>query len=101
MTPGLNLKVDNTLQDDGSQMAVSLKFRSMDDFEPAAVVDQVAGAQEAAGDAQQLRDLMTKVDRSEDLEKVLERVLQSTDDLKQMGSALGVDAPAGDGKKEG
>ncbi|MFI4986529.1 MAG: type VI secretion system contractile sheath small subunit, partial [Alphaproteobacteria bacterium] len=41
MTPGLNLKVDNTLADDGSQMAVSLKFNSMDDFEPARVVDQV------------------------------------------------------------
>src|ERR1700712_2107476 len=32
MAPGLNLKVDNTLQDDGSQVAVNLKFNSMDDF---------------------------------------------------------------------
>jgi type VI secretion system protein ImpB len=102
LTPGANLKVDNTLQDDGSQMAVSLKFRSMDDFAPAAVVDQVPALKKLLETRNQLRDLMTKVDRSEDLEKVLERVLQSTDDLKQMGSALGVDAPAGDsGKKEG
>ena len=34
MTPGLNLKVENTLEDDGSEMAVELKFNSMDDFEP-------------------------------------------------------------------
>ena len=102
LTPGANLKVDNTLQDDGSQMAVGLKFRSMDDFAPAAVVDQVPALKKLLETRNQLRDLMTKVDRSEDLEKVLERVLQSTDDLKQMGSALGVDAPAGDsGKKEG
>src|SRR5215468_5610948 len=33
MNPGLNLKVENTLKGDGSEMAVQLKFRSMDDFE--------------------------------------------------------------------
>src|SRR3954467_448183 len=33
MTPGLNLKVENTLAGDGSQMALQLKFRSMEDFE--------------------------------------------------------------------
>jgi type VI secretion system protein ImpB len=100
LTPGVNLKVENTLQGDGSQMAVNLKFRSMDDFAPGAVVDQVPALKKLLETRNQLRDLMTKVDRSEDLEKVLERVLQNTDDLKQMGSALGVDAPAGD-KKEG
>ena len=81
MTPGLNLKVDNTLQGDGSQMAVALKFRSIEDFEPAAVVNQVPALKKLMETRNQLRDLMTKVDRSEDLEKVLERVLQSTDDL--------------------
>src|SRR6476660_971985 len=34
MTPGLNLKVQNTLKGDGSEMAVPLKFRSIEDFEP-------------------------------------------------------------------
>jgi len=102
MTPGLNLKVENTLQGDGSQMAVNLKFRSIDDFEPAAVVNQVPALKKLMETRNQLRDLMTKIDRSEDLEKVLERVLQNTNDLKQLGGALGVEAPAGDsGKKEG
>ena len=32
--PGLNFKVDNTLNGDGSELAVELKFNSMDDFEP-------------------------------------------------------------------
>jgi type VI secretion system protein ImpB len=100
LTPGVNLKVENTLQGDGSQVAVGLKFRSMDDFAPGAVVDQVPALKKLLETRNQLRDLMTKVDRSEDLEKVLERVLQNTDDLKQMGSALGVDAPAGDKKED-
>src|SRR5438067_8503674 len=32
MTPGLNLKVENTLKGDGSEMPVSLKFNSIEDF---------------------------------------------------------------------
>src|ERR1700740_1753693 len=41
MTPGLKLKVDNKLADDGTQMSVDLKFSSIEDFEPARVVAQV------------------------------------------------------------
>jgi type VI secretion system protein ImpB len=102
MKPGLKLKVDNTLQGDGSQMAVDLKFRSIQDFDPGNVVNQVPALKKLLETRNQLRDLMTKVDRSEDLEKVLERVLQNTDDLKQLGGALGVAGPTGNGgSKEG
>ena len=38
-----------------------------------------------------LRDLATKVDRSDDLEQVLEQVLSNTDDLKKLSSELGVE----------
>ena len=41
MTPGLNIRVDNKLADDGSEMAVQLKFNSIEDFEPARVAEQV------------------------------------------------------------
>ena len=41
MTPGLNLRVKNTLADDGSEMAVSLSFNSMEDFEPCEFLVQV------------------------------------------------------------
>ena len=32
MTPGLNMRVENTLADDGSEMSVQLKFNSMEDL---------------------------------------------------------------------
>ena len=38
-TPGVKMKVDNTLAGDDSQMAVELKFISIDDFDPAKIVD--------------------------------------------------------------
>jgi type VI secretion system protein ImpB len=96
MTPGLSLKVDNTLTSDGSQMAVDLKFRSMDDFDPGSVVDQVEPLRKLLETRNKLRDLMTKVDRSEDLESLLEQVLQNDEELKRMASDLGI-SPSGGG----
>lgn len=102
MTPGLNLKVENTLKGDGSEIAVNLKFRSMDDFNPANVVEQVPALKKLLETRNHLRDLMTKVDRSEDLEAVLERVLQNSEELKQFSAALGVEESSGkDSEKEG
>jgi type VI secretion system protein ImpB len=88
MTPGANFKVENTLKGDGSEMAVQLKFDSIDDFEPAKVVQQVEPLRKLLATRDKLRDLLTKVDRSEDLEGLLERVLQNTDDLKKLSADL-------------
>ena len=53
MTPGLNLSVENTLKGDGSEMAVQLKFNSIEDFEPANVVRAGRAAAEAARNPRQ------------------------------------------------
>jgi type VI secretion system protein ImpB len=88
MTPGLNLKVKNTLKDDGSEFAVDLKFESMKDFEPAAIVDQVEPLKNLLEIRNKLRDLSTKADRSEELEDILERVLNSEADLNELAKAV-------------
>lgn len=89
MSPGLNLKVENTLAGDGSEMAVDLSFKSMADFEPAQVVQQVEPLKKLMETRDKLRDLLTKVDRSEDLENLLEQVLQNEGDLKKLSEELG------------
>ena len=89
MAPKLRLKVDNKLSDDDSQIAVDLAFNSMDDFQPAAVVNQVEPLRELMETRNKLRDLMTKVDRSEELEELLERVLNNSDDLQKLNADLG------------
>jgi len=89
MTPGLNLKVENTLKGDGSEMAVQLKFNSMEDFAPDAVVQQVEPLRQMQETREKLRDLLTKVDRSEDLEGHLERILKNADELKKLQADLG------------
>ncbi|MBU6448965.1 MAG: type VI secretion system contractile sheath small subunit [Rhodospirillales bacterium] len=95
MSPGLNMKVENTLADDGSEMAVNLKFNSMDDFDPARVVDQVPALKSLLETRNKLRDLLSKADRSEELESLLEQVLQNDAELKGLSAQLGLD------KKEG
>jgi type VI secretion system protein ImpB len=95
IAPGLNLKVDNTLADDGSQMSVSLKFRSMEDFEPQNVAQQVPALKAMLETRAKLRDLMSKADRSEELEQLLEQVLQDEKKLKELSSQLGLDKQEG------
>ena len=95
MTPGLNLRVDNKLIDDGSQIAVGLKFDSLEDFEPARVAEQVPALKALLETRSKLRDLMSKVDRSEQLESLLEQILTNENELKSLSGQLGIE------KKEG
>jgi type VI secretion system protein ImpB len=95
IAPGLNMKVENTLAGDGSEMAVNLKFRSMDDFEPAKVAEQVPALKALLETRSKLRDLMSKVDNSEKLEELLDEVLQDEAKLKSLSDQLGL------GKTEG
>ena len=98
-TPGVKMKVDNTLAGDDSQMAVELKFKSIDDFDPGNIVDQVEPLRKLMETRNKLRDLMTKVDRSEDLENLLEQVLQNQEDIGRMAGDLGLEGE-GEGSKE-
>lgn len=95
MTPGLNIRVDNKLANDGSQMAVSLKFNAIEDFEPARVAEQVPALRALLETRNKLRDLMSKVDRSEELENLLEQILKNENELKSLSGELGL------GKQEG
>lgn len=89
MSPKLAMKVDNKLSDDDSEMSVELEFNGMEDFEPSAIVNQVEPLRQLMETRNRLRDLMTKVDRSEELEELLERVLNNSDDLNALSEELG------------
>ena len=89
MTPGLNLKVKNTLKDDRSELGVQLKFSNMDDFAPEKVAQQIDPVKKLLETRDKLRDLLTKVDRSENLENILENVLKNTEELKKLKDQLG------------
>ncbi len=94
MKPGVNMRVENTLQGDGSEMAVQLKFESIEDFEPARVVEQVEPLRKLLDTRNKLRDLLTKVDRSDKLEAMLEEILQDPEKTKKLETELGGSEPA-------
>ncbi|TQV76413.1 type VI secretion system contractile sheath small subunit [Aliikangiella marina] len=88
--PGVNMKVENTLEGDGSELSVDLKFNNMEDFEPQKVVENVEPLKKLMETRNKLRDLLTKADRSDELESVLEEVLSNTDALASLSEELGV-----------
>jgi type VI secretion system protein ImpB len=89
MTPGLNLRVENTLKGDGSEMGVQLQFNSMDDFEPARIIEQVEPLKKLMETRQKLTELLGKVDLADDFEKKLEDILKDPDQVKKLKAALG------------
>lgn len=90
MTPGLEFRVTNTLKGDGSEMAVKLKFDALEEFDPGRVVQQVEPLKKLLETRDKLRDLLTKVDRSDELETLLERILKSDEEIKKLSTELGV-----------
>ena len=100
MTPGLNLRVENTLKGDGSEMAVPLKFNSIADFEPGKVADQIEPLQKLLATREKLKEMLTKVDLSPDYEEVLQQILENTENLQKVAGELGVDATSDEGGDE-
>ena len=90
MAPGLQLRVENKLAGDGSTMAVDLRFNSIEDFEPARILAQVPALKTLLETRNRLRDLMSKADRSEELELLLESVLKNPEDLGRLTEELGL-----------
>ena len=88
--PELSLKVNNVLADDDSQFEANLTFNSMKDFEPESIVAQVEPLKKLVETRNQLKVLLSKADRSRDLEKLLKEVLQSADTINTLSDELGL-----------
>jgi type VI secretion system protein ImpB len=71
----------------------------MEDFEPHRIVEQVEPLKKLLETRNKLRDLLTKADRSDELETLLEDVLQNTASLNALYSELGLDKNK-EGEKE-
>lgn len=97
--PKLNLKVDNTLAGDGSEIGVQLDFNHIEDFEPHKIVDQVEPLKKLLDTRNRLRDLLSKADRSEELEDLLENILNNTEALNSLSGELGVNSDNNEGDK--
>jgi type VI secretion system protein ImpB len=92
MSPRLAFTVDNKLQDDGSKMGVEMKFKSMEDFDPDRIVQQVEPLRKLVEARKKLADLRSKMDGNEKLETMLEDIIANADKQKTLSEQLGIDA---------
>lgn len=91
INPSLSFKVDNKLADDDSQFNVDLDFKSMKDFHPENLVNKIEPLKQLVDTRNQLKELLSKADRSRDLEKLLKELLSSTDAIQHLADELSVD----------
>ncbi|MGH9818685.1 MAG: type VI secretion system contractile sheath small subunit [Pyrinomonadaceae bacterium] len=91
MKPRLAFTTENRMQDDGSKLGVELKFNNIEDFEPDSIVQQVEPLRKLVEARKKLSDLRSKMDGNEKLETMLEDILSSADQQKELSKSLGLD----------
>lgn len=84
MAPRLTMRVDNKLQDDGSQLGVELKFSQLADFEPQQVARQVEPMRQLLEIRGRLADLRNKMVGNDRLQELLDDIVRDTDKLRQI-----------------
>ena len=78
-------RVKNTLSEKGGEFAVDLKFKSMEDFRPESIVQQVEPLRKLLEARSKLSDLRNKLAGNDKLEDVLSEVLSNTENLQKLG----------------
>ncbi len=91
MKPRLAYRVDNKLTDDDSKIAVELRFKSLDDFHPERVAEQVTPVRKLVEARKRLSELLGKLDGNDKLDELLQDVLANTDAIEKLGQEAGVE----------
>lgn len=97
MKPRLDIKVDNALVGDGSELKVELAFSKLEDFSPDALVEKVEPLRKLMEVRSKLKDLQSRTEGNDRLEELLDAVIESPELRAKLGAATGVGAgDAGD-----
>ena len=83
--PRAVFRAKNELSTEGGEFAVDLKFRSMTDFRPEAIVQQIDPLKQLLEVRTRLADLRNKLAGNDKLEDILNAVLNNTAQLDALG----------------
>lgn len=86
VAPRLQLRVDNRLKEDESQLSVELNFEKLEDFEPQRVVNQIEPLKRLLEVRTRLSDLRNKITGNDRLEELLDEIVRDTEKLKEISS---------------
>jgi type VI secretion system protein ImpB len=92
MKPRLAFRVDNKLQDDGSELAVELNFQKLADFSPENVVKQVQPMNDLLEVRNKLKDLLSRTEGNDRLEQLLGSIIDNASVRDKLRETLGGDA---------
>jgi type VI secretion system protein ImpB len=88
MKPRLAFQVENKLEEgSATDMGVELTFKSMDDFHPEKIAEQVEPIRKLVEARKKLYNLLAKLDGNDKLESLLQDVIASTDKLARISEA--------------
>lgn len=92
--PRVAFRVPNRLGDKpDEQLNVELNFKSMDDFDPARMAEQVPALNELLQMRKKLTELLGKMEGNDALEKLLQDVLGNTEKKQALMEMFNKDAP--------
>lgn len=100
MKPRLAFRVDNKLQNDGSELAVELEFKKLADFNPENVVKQVQPLNDLLEIRNKLKDLLSRTEGNDRLEELLNSIIENEGVRQKLGGTLGGGAAGGETPKE-
>ncbi|PJK01109.1 type VI secretion system contractile sheath small subunit [Lysobacteraceae bacterium NML91-0213] len=86
VAPRATYRVQNRISDQGGEFGVELTFKSIDDFRPESVVQQVEPLRRLLESRSKLADLRNKLAGNEKLEDILTDVLNNTEQLARLGA---------------
>jgi type VI secretion system protein ImpB len=92
MKPRLAYRVDNKLTGDDTKIAVDLRFKSLDDFHPEQVAEQITPLRKLIEARQRLSGLLGKLDGNDKLDELLQDVIASTESVQRLGKEAGIAA---------
>jgi type VI secretion system protein ImpB len=90
------IRVPNRLTDKpDTQLAVELNFKSMEDFEPARIAEQIGPMRDLLALRRKLTELMSRMEGNDKLEQLLADIINDAEKAKAMADALtGTESPA-------
>jgi type VI secretion system protein ImpB len=94
MQPRVQMRVDNTLQGDGSELSVELNFEKLSDFTPDSVVQQVEPLKKLMEVRNQLKDLQSRTEGNDRLEEMLDSVIDNETVREKLKEATGAEGPS-------
>lgn len=88
IAPRLVLRINNYLSETNPEISIELNFKSMEDFEPQKIAQNVPSLNLLYQKRTNLKNLITKMDGNDDLEALLTQIMRNKDNLDKLKNEL-------------